>query len=188
MSVSGKAFRYFKRLQRLKAKTPATILTSAATIDLPFRGGLPRRSKAVSLPKKKEFAMFSAECAGELRTAWLPNLTDAGLDRLIEMLEKGSPFLIHGCFTKTAPMGCLASHAAWHHPRTAHLNQDAGITWLHRVAGLNPATSYVLREWDGRGANDLNLRAELLGQFRAERQSRSAPTPVARRESIPACV
>jgi hypothetical protein len=59
----------------------------------------------------KEFVMLSAECARELRTAWMPNLTDPGLDRLIELLEKGSPFLIHGCFTKTAPMGCLASHA-----------------------------------------------------------------------------
>ena len=89
-------------------------------------------------------------------------MTDAGLDRLIELLEKGSPFLIHGCFTRAAPMGCLASHVAWHHPRTAHLTQDAGITWLHHVAGLNPATSHVLREWDGRGASDLDLRADLL--------------------------
>ena len=113
----------------------------------------------------------------ELRSAWLPNLTDAGLDRLIEMLEKGSPFLIHGCFTKSAPMGCLASHAAWHHPRTAHLTQDAGITWLHHVAGLNPATSHVLREWDGRGANDLDLRAELLNRFRDERQAHAPRRP-----------
>ena len=132
--------------------------------------------------------MLSAECAGELRTAWLPNLTDAGLDRIIEMLEKGSPYLIHGCFTKAAPMGCLASHAAWHHPRTAHLTQDAGITWLHRVAGLNPATSHVLREWDGRGANDLDLRTELLSLFRAERQARGEPTLAAPRERIPVSV
>ena len=128
--------------------------------------------------------MLTAECAAELRTAWLPNLTDAGLDRLIEMLEKGSPFLIHGCFTKTAPMGCLASHAAWHHPRTAHLTQDAGISWLHRVAGLNPATSRVLREWDSRGADDLDLRTELLNLFRKESETRRAPR--AKRERVTA--
>ena len=122
--------------------------------------------------------MLTAECARELRAAWLPNLTDAGLDRIIEMLEKGSPFLIHGSFTKATPMGCLASHAAWHHPQTSHLTQDAGITWLHRVAGLNPATSHVLREWDGRGANDLDLRAELLNVFQGERQARCVKPPV----------
>ena len=116
--------------------------------------------------------MPSQDCVRELRSSWLPNLTDAGLDRLIELLEKGSPLLIHGCFTRSVPMGCLATHAAWHHPRTAHLSQDAGINWLHHVAGLNPATSHVIREWDRRGANDWTLRAELLELFRAERQER----------------
>jgi len=130
--------------------------------------------------------MLTAECAAELRSAWLPNLTDAGLDRIIEMLEKGSPFLIHGCFTKAAPMGCLASHAAWHHPRTAHLTQDAGISWLHRVAGLNPATSRVLREWDSRGADDVDLRMELLSLFRKETQTRRARG--AKREPVLATV
>jgi len=118
--------------------------------------------------------MLSPECLGELRSAWLPNLTDAGLQRLLDLLEKGSPLLIHGCFTRAIPMGCLASHAAWHHPATARLTIDAGITWLHRVAGLNPATSRVLREWDSRGASDLALRADLIAELRAERQARAA--------------
>src|SRR4051812_46159170 len=100
--------------------------------------------------------MLSSECLTELRSAWLPNLTDAGLNRIIELLETGSPLLVHGCFTKAIPMGCLATHAAWHHPRTAHLTQEAGITWLHHVACLNPATSQVLREWDRRGTHDLD--------------------------------
>ena len=61
-------------------------------------------------------------------------------------------------------MGCLATHAAWHHPRTAHLTVDAGINWLYRVAGLNPATSLVIREWDRRGARDWTIRQELAAQ------------------------
>ena len=77
-------------------------------------------------------------------------------------------------------MGCLATHVAWHHPRTRHLTLDAGITWLHHIAGLNPATSYVLREWDRRGLNDLELRAELLAVFQQERQARQAHQPAAR--------
>jgi hypothetical protein len=117
--------------------------------------------------------MLPRECLDELRSCWLPNLTDAGLNRLIDMLEKGSPFLIHGCFTRSVPMGCLATHAAWHHPLTAHLTLDAGITWLHRVAGLNPATSHLIREWDCRGASDYTLRAELLDVFRSERAERN---------------
>ena len=52
--------------------------------------------------------MLSPECVHELRAFWLPNMTDAGLDRLIDLMEKGSPMLVHGCFTKTVPMGCLA--------------------------------------------------------------------------------
>ena len=62
--------------------------------------------------------MLSPECLGELRSAWLPHITEAGLDRLVDLLEKSSPLLIHGCFTRAMPMGCLATHIAWHHPRT----------------------------------------------------------------------
>ena len=130
--------------------------------------------------------MLSPESHKELQSAWLPNITDAGLNRLIDLLEKASPLLIHGCFTKSVPMGCLATHAAWHHPRTAHLTLDAGITWLHQVAHLNPATSQVLREWDRRGVRDLELRADLLAVLREEqrarrmtKESRQAPTLVA---------
>ncbi len=99
-------------------------------------------------------------------------MTDAGLDRLIDLLEKGSPLLVHGCFTRAVPMGCLATHVAWNHPETAHLTLDAGISWLHRVAGLNPATSHVIREWDSRGSQNWEMRAELLKIFRDERERR----------------
>jgi hypothetical protein len=116
--------------------------------------------------------MLTPQCLGELKSAWLPNMTDVGLQRLISMLESGSPFLVHGCFTRAVPMGCLASHLAWHHPRTSHLMSDAGITWLHQVAHLNPATSFVLREWDRRGIHDLELRADLVAVLREEQRAR----------------
>jgi hypothetical protein len=128
--------------------------------------------------------MLSLECQAELRNSWLPNLSDAGLSRLITLLEQGSPLLIHGCFTRALPMGCLATHAAWHHPRTCHLTLDAGITWLHHVAGLNPATSHVLHEWDRRGAHDLELRGDLLAAFRKERTVRSSARPTVAKESV----
>jgi hypothetical protein len=118
--------------------------------------------------------MLTPDSVRELRSSWLPNITDAGLDRLIDLLEKGSPLLIHGCFTRAIPMGCLATHAAWNHPRTAHLTQDAGITWLHRVAGLNPATSSVIREWDCRGSQNWELRSELLALLGEEQNRRQA--------------
>jgi hypothetical protein len=116
--------------------------------------------------------MLSPECLGELRSAWLPNITDAGLERLLDLLQKSSPLLISGCFTRAVPMGCLASHIAWHHPQTDSMTVEAGITWLHRVAGLNPATSYVLREWDLRGAADVALRGELIAELKAEWDAR----------------
>src|SRR5437867_4031040 len=112
-------------------------------------------------PRERRTAMLSQECVHELRTSWLPHLTDSGLRRLIDLLEKGSPLLIHGSFSRAVPMGCLATHAAWHHPATEHLTQDAGINWLHCVARLNPATSHVIREWDRRGAHDVALRGDL---------------------------
>ena len=121
--------------------------------------------------------MLSPECLDELRCAWLPHISDAGLSRLVDLLEKSSPLLIHGCFTRAVPMGCLATHIAWHHPRTHHLTLDAGITWLHHVAGLNPATSHVLREWDRRGVHDLELRADLLAFFRKEQRKRRSRKP-----------
>src|SRR5437660_8591657 len=123
--------------------------------------------------------MLSEECVRELRSCWLPNVSDSGLDRLIDMLQKGSPLLVHGCFTRAVPIGCLATHVAWNHPQTAHLNLDAGISWLHRVAGLNPATSYVIREWDSRGSQNWEVRSELLAEFEAEsdRRQQTAETP-----------
>jgi hypothetical protein len=131
----------------------------------------------------KEIAMLTPECTRELRTAWLPNITDAGLDHLIDLLEKGSPLLIHGSFTRAIPMGCLATHIAWHHPTTANFTQDAGICWLNRVAGLNPATSHVIREWDRACTSNWEIRADLMEVFKAHRASRqqplaSPPTPV----------
>jgi hypothetical protein len=130
--------------------------------------------------------MLSQNSILELKAAWLPNITETGLDRLIELLEQGSPLLVHGCFTRSLPMGCLATHAAWHHPRTAHLTVEAGITWLHRVAGLNPATSHVIREWDGCGSSDYEIRTELLRLFKEERSSRSKVSKPAHR--LPALV
>jgi hypothetical protein len=116
--------------------------------------------------------MLSSECLKELQSTWLPNITDEGLDHLIDLLEKGSPLLVHGCFTRSVPMGCLASHVGWHHPVTGHLMLDAGIAWLHRVAGLNPATSHVIREWDRRGATDYPMRSDLLAVLKEHRSTR----------------
>lgn len=116
--------------------------------------------------------MLSPDTLRELRSQWLPNVSDAGLDRLIDLLEKDSPLLVHGCFTRAVPMGCLATHIAWNHPDTAHLTVDAGISWMHRVAGLNPATSLVVRAWDANGPHGWELRAELLKHLRIERKSR----------------
>jgi hypothetical protein len=116
--------------------------------------------------------MLSHECTHELKTAWLPNITDCGLDHLIGLLEKGSPFLIHGSFTRAVPMGCLATQIGWNHPRTAKQTLDAGICWLNKVAGLNPATSHVIREWDRCADFDYEVRQELLKLFCAERDHR----------------
>lgn len=130
--------------------------------------------------------MLSQECLRELRSSWMPNLTDAGLARLIELLEKGSPLLINGGFTRTIPMGCLASHAAWNHPHTAHMTVDAGINWLCQVAGLNPATSHVIREWDSTDVRSWDLRSELLFLFKEEQQRRREFRHTARRLPLPA--
>jgi hypothetical protein len=98
----------------------------------------------------------------EFRAAWLPHITNAGLERLIELLSKGSPLLIHGAFTHALPMGCLASHIAWNHPQTCQLQHEAGVVWLTKVARLNPATSRVILAWDRCGVGDYQLRSELL--------------------------
>lgn len=128
--------------------------------------------------------MLSHDCLAELHNSWLPNLTDAGLDRLIDLLDKCSPLLVHGCFTRTVPMGCLATHAAWHHPSTAHFTLDAGINWLYHVARLNPATSIVIREWDRRGASDFELRSDLLAVFQSERERRATGRRAPRRVAV----
>ncbi|MFO0865915.1 MAG: hypothetical protein U0744_14905 [Gemmataceae bacterium] len=115
--------------------------------------------------------MLSADCLHELRSSWLPNITDSALDRVIELLEQGSPYLIHGSFTRVPPMGCLATQVAWHHPQTNQYTLDAGIRWLS-IAGLNPATSVVLREWDRCGPMGIEYRHDLLAELKAHRSER----------------
>lgn len=109
----------------------------------------------------------------EFRAAWLPHVTGNGLDRLIDLLDKASPLLIHGAFTKAVPMGCLATHIAWNHDQTAHLRHDAGVMWLCRVANLNPATSALILAWDKAGVGDFELRSGLLAACRDERDRRA---------------
>jgi hypothetical protein len=113
--------------------------------------------------------MLPANVLHELRQSWLPHTSRAGLDRLIDLLEKGSPLLLSGRFTEVLPRGCLATHIAWHHPAVGHRTFDAGILWLTRVAGLNPATSTVIREWDRRGPQDWMFRSDLLALLKEAR-------------------
>ena len=108
----------------------------------------------------------------EFRAAWLPHVTDDGLNRIIELMEKASPLLIHGTFTRALPMGCLASHIAWNHPKTCRFDHEAGVLWLAKVAGLNPATSAVILAWDLHGVGDFSLRSALLEASRDEQAAR----------------
>ncbi len=116
--------------------------------------------------------MTFSTCLQELRKEWFPHITDAGIDRVIELIEKGSPLLIRGAFTKAIPMGCLATHIGWHHPETCHWTMEAGIMWLSRIAGLNPATSEVIRAWDSSQPHDWDLPQVLLVAFKEERDRR----------------
>lgn len=118
--------------------------------------------------------MASRDPVAEFRADWLPHVTDAGLDRLVELLSKGSPLLIHGSFTKATPMGCLASHVAWNHPDTCRLQHEAGVVWLTKVAGLNPATSALILAWDRDGNANFELRSGLLAACHEERERREA--------------
>jgi hypothetical protein len=119
--------------------------------------------------------MLTPECLQEFRTTWLPHITDCGLDHLIDLLERDSPYLIHGSFARAVPQGCLATHIAWRHPKTEHLTLDAGVCWLNHVAGLNPATSTVIRAWDKASGFRFELRAELLTELKEQRQLRREP-------------
>lgn len=118
--------------------------------------------------------MASNTAVTEFRAAWLPHVTDDGLRRLVDLLGKGNPLLIHGAFTRLMPMGCLASHIAWNHPKTRDLDHEAGVVWLSKVAGLNPALSAVILAWDRAGNADLDLRADLYEACIAEQAQRSA--------------
>ncbi len=119
--------------------------------------------------------MPSRNPIAEFRADWLPHVTDDGLDRLIELLGKASPLLIHGAFTKAMPMGCLASHVAWNHPETCRLQHEAGAVWITKIAGLNPATSALLVAWDRDGLGDFELRSELLDACHEEKTRRAEP-------------
>ena len=112
------------------------------------------------------------EVLDEFHSNWLPNITVRGLSRLAQLLESGSPLLVHGTFTKACAMGCLASHIAWNHPETADRAEDAGVVWLTKIAGLNPATSTVIVAWDRAQPQDWTLRKELLRLLKHEQFQR----------------
>lgn len=129
--------------------------------------------------------MLSPECLNEFQQHWLPHLTDSGLNRLIELLEKDSPVLISGCFNRAGTMGCLATQAAWHDERTIHRHHDAGIYWLSHVVGISPSHSAVIREWDRRAPYEFGIRFDLLEELLKERERRQEPPkPV----PVPECV
>ena len=117
--------------------------------------------------------MLSTAVVAEFKAVWLPHTTDDGLGRITELLEKASPLLIHGAFSKAVPLGCIASHIAWNHPRTSHLQYEAGVCWLSHVARLNPATSRVVLAWDEGGVGDFELRTSLLAECLAEQHQRA---------------
>lgn len=116
--------------------------------------------------------MLSQGCLQELQNHWLPHITEPALNRLVDLIEKNSPLLIHGSFTQAIPQGCLATHVGWNHPKTAHLEYDAGIVWLQRVAGLNPSHSQVIREWDCNGPENWSVRQDLLILLKEEQKRR----------------
>ncbi len=118
--------------------------------------------------------MPSPDPVTEFRANWLPHVTDTGLARIMELLDKASPLLIHGSFARAMPMGCLASHVAWNHPKTCALQYEAGVVWLTKIAGLNPATSAVVSAWDREGIRDFALRTELLQACHEEYERRLA--------------
>lgn len=109
----------------------------------------------------------------ELEHHWFPGTPNSALDHLLRLLETASPLLVHGCFTRVPPQGCIATQIAWHHEKTARLGQDAGIIWLDQIAKLNPISSVVLSTWDMLGSQDVGLRHALMEQFRTERRRRS---------------
>ena len=116
--------------------------------------------------------MSTAVAVQEFRTRWLPSATTGGLNRVVSLLERASPLLIHGSFSRCVSQGCLATHLAWHHPATAGLQADAGVAWLTKVAKLNPATSAMILSWDRLGVHDWELREELLAECRDELRRR----------------
>jgi hypothetical protein len=115
------------------------------------------------------------EARRELTEHWLPNLTDRGLARLADLLDRGDPMLIRRNWATARAMGCLATHAGWNHEETEHLGDSAGPVWLSRVAGVPVCRSHVVREWDAAGSDPYRLwelRAELVALLRGEQQAR----------------
>ena len=82
------------------------------------------------MPSRDPVAEFRGRLAAAHHGSWVE-------PTLVDLLAKASPLLIHGsAFTKAIPMGCLASHVAWNHPETCRHQQEAGVVWLTKIAGL----------------------------------------------------
>lgn len=116
---------------------------------------------------------FSPSAVEELHAHWLPNLSDAALTRLSDLLSGRESLLVQCRWTQAGAAGCLATHAGWNDRRTAHLDSNAGPAWLTE-AGIFPG-SHVVAEWDAAAPHayqSWELRSELLQVLRGEQQRR----------------
>ena len=124
-----------------------------------------------------------ASAIQEFRDRWLPNATDEGLNELLELLDNESPMLMRRHWTTKTndvsdfAIGCLATHVAWHHPKTEHLHAAAGFEWLRQVVGLDTRAepSYVINAWD-RGEPMAPVLVELIKEELQRRADRRPAT------------
>ena len=110
----------------------------------------------------------------ELYLDWLPNITDEGLERLIELLSTQSPQLLHGSFIDDDDGGCLAEHAGRHHDLCGD-RKFPGLAFAMLVTEAR--ASAVITEWD---KGDPRFAEELLRAFQNELVLRQRPSDVHR--------
>ena len=89
-------------------------------------------------------------------------------------LDDGTPSAVESSSSETRPRRVRVKAATTTGALIRmSIASQVGVLWLTRVAGLNPATSLVILEWDRLGASDWQARSRLLEVCRRELETRN---------------
>jgi len=115
--------------------------------------------------------MLPQDCLANLNHAGCRTSPMPGSIASSNCWKKEVRFLIHGSFSRAMPIGCLATHIAWHHPATEQTTLSRRAMAQPRGRAQSGQLTGHSRMGSGQECN-WEVRQDLLGVFKEHREVR----------------